>query len=53
MPGHLGRGRSGIGQGLEMDWVPSKTGLRASLWDWERGMKSCEDSLLFLLHCES
>lgn len=51
MPGHSGRRRRGIGQGLEMGWGPSKTGLRGLLWAWERGMKSCKDSLLFLLHC--
>lgn len=28
MPGHSGRRRRGIGQGLEMGWDPSKTGLR-------------------------
>lgn len=52
MPGHSGRRRRGIEQGLEMGWGPSKTGLRGLLWAWERGMKRCKDSLLFLLHCE-
>lgn len=47
------RGRDLIGQGLQMGWGPYETSLRVSLWGWERGIKSCENSLSFPFTQES